>query len=495
MYLTEKERKAIERAAEKIEWERSGDFIAEAVEAFADPVPQEDVGKIVKSIQKRYLSSLDPSGSPNSSSNLSGPSDKPAHSSFGGSTAARTLRCPASVRLVEKVPEYLRKASSYAEHGSVLHEITSTLLDNEKLSPASFIGKTFGACTVTANDIENSIRPVVGYVNPRLNAPGAEFYLDQRVIFPDVPGGFGTLDLILRASTAIELIDFKYGAGVRVLAIYPEGEEDTLNAQLMFYAAAARHTLPEFFAGVETIRLTILQPVSAEGPDAEMVSSVEVSHDELDAFVIAFRAACGDALSPSPRLHSGPWCRFCPAKPICPEHTKPLLNFAKLHAQFAVPPPAPGPQSYDGYCAPALATKDYLQLLADEMRLVESVLETRTMLHAQIKRALDNGDIVPGYGLSRGRLDRDWRDKATAAAALQALGLSRDDVIAETVRSPHQIELRAKALGIKIPSDLIVSTRSGTSVKRIENVRDPAPGRDALVRSFSAALASITGGE
>jgi hypothetical protein len=34
---------------------------------------------------------------------------EPAHSPFGGSVAARILRCPASVGLVEKVPAYVRK--------------------------------------------------------------------------------------------------------------------------------------------------------------------------------------------------------------------------------------------------------------------------------------------------------------------------------------------------------------------------------------------------
>ena len=72
------------------------------------------------------------------------------------------------------------------------------------------------------------------------------------------------------------MVDFKFGAGVRVLALYPDGDEDVVNAQLMFYAAAARHSLPEFFAGVDNIVLTILQPVSIE-PDAEMVSSVAVN--------------------------------------------------------------------------------------------------------------------------------------------------------------------------------------------------------------------------
>ena len=107
------------------------------------------------------------------------------------------------------------------------------------------------------------------------------------------------------------MIDFKFGSGVRVLALYPDGDEDVINAQLLFYAAAARHSFPEFFAGVEDIVLTIVQPMSIE-LDAEMISAVTVTHAELDAFIACYGAACAEALTAAPRLERGDHCRFCP---------------------------------------------------------------------------------------------------------------------------------------------------------------------------------------
>ena len=205
---------------------------------------------------------------------------------------------------------------------------------------------------------------------------------------------------------------------MRVLALYPDGDEDVINAQLLFYAAAARHSLSEFFAGVDNIVLTIVQPMSIE-PDAEMVSSVTITHDELDTFTEVYRAACTEALAAAPRLERGAHCRFCPARPICPAHTSPLLDLA----QFAVPTPPP-------------AKEAYLQLLADGLDLVDAIKDIRTALHDQAKRALQRGDLVPGYALSAGRAERHWRDENTALAALTGLGLARSDVIAETMRSP-----------------------------------------------------------
>jgi hypothetical protein len=250
---------------------------------------------------------------------------------------------------------------------------------------------------------------------------------------------------------------------------------DILNSQLMFYAAAARHSLSAFFAGVENIILTILQPVAVE-LDAEMVSAVTVTHAELDAFVAAYRGACEEALSDAPRLQSGAWCRFCPARPICPAHTGPLLDLA----QFALP------------TAPAVPKETYLRLLAEGLNLVDAIKDIRTALHDQAKRALQNGDNVPGYALSAGRAERHWRDETIALVTLLGLGLDHDDLIElETLRSPRQIELRAKARGIKIPTELIVSNRSGTSLVRIENARVPILGRDERMRLFSEALKAL----
>jgi hypothetical protein len=405
------------------------------------------------------------------------PGCESAHSPFGGSVAARVLRCPASVGLVEKVPAHLRKVSAYADRGTALHEAMALLLD-EAYSLDDLVGKTFGTYTITDDDIQTALRPAYAHVETLLDWPKAEYYLEQRVVFPTIPNTWGTVDLLVRIGRQIHVIDFKFGIGVRVLALAPDGDEDVINAQLLFYAAAARHSLHKFFAEVESIVLTIIQPGSID-IDAEMVSSVAVTHAELDAFIAAYRAACEEALSCALRLQPGSWCRFCPARPICPAHTGPLLDLA----QFVAP------------TAPAVLKEAYLRLLAEGLDLVEAIKDIRTALHDQAKRALENGDSVPGYALSAGRAERQWRDESIVLAALQSLGFDHDDVMeAEVMRSPKQVELRAKARGLKVPPELIVSNRSGVSLVRIENVRVPVLGRSELARMFSEALKAVQEG-
>jgi hypothetical protein len=393
----------------------------------------------------------------------------PAHSPFGGSIAGRILRCPASVGLTAQVPAHLRKTSIHATRGGTLHSAMGLLIE-EKRCLDDLVGETIDGYTITADDVETGLRPAYAYVSRLLDTPGAEFYLEQRVAFPTVPGAFGTLDRHRNGATLMS-IDFKFG-NLPVRALYPDSDDDIINPQPCFAPRPGASRSLEFFAGVDNIVLTILQPMSIE-TDAEIVSSVTVTHGELDEFIAVYRAACEEALSPSPRLARGAHCRFCQAQPICPEHVRPLLDLG----QFASPAPS------------ALPSKQaYLQVLADGLSLVDAIKAIGKALHDQAKAALENGDSVPGYTLTTGRAVRHWRNENDALTKLIALGLVRDDIIAETMRSPKQVELRAKARGLKVPPEFIVSTCSGTSLTRVENAHAPVPGRDELVRSFSAAL-------
>jgi hypothetical protein len=380
---------------------------------------------------------------------------------------------------VAKVPEYLRRSSIYADRGTALHAAMAMLLDDDEQSLEGLVGKAFNVYVITRDDVENALRPAFSYVDALLDEPGAEYYLERRVGFPTIAGAYGTCDLLVRISDTIHVLDYKFGIGVHVPVLRPDGDDDVLNAQLMFYAAAARHSLPEFFAGVENIVLTILQPQSAE-IDAEMVSSVVVRHAELDEFIAAYRTACAEALSESPHLERGTWCRFCAARPICPAHTGPLFDLA----QFVMPAPSAPPEK-----------AKYLQLLANGLNLLDAVADLRTELRNQAKRALESGDHVPGYALTAGRAVRHWRDdESTAIAALERLGLSRNDIVAQEMRSPKQVEIRAKARGLKVPSELMVSHRSGVALVRSENAHVPVRSRDETVRLFSAALEAFQGG-
>jgi hypothetical protein len=147
---------------------------------------------------------------------------EPAHSRFGGSVATRVLRCPASVGLVEKVPAYLRKVSAYAERGTACHTAMALLIENAR-TLEGLVDEIIGGYRITADDVENALRPAYAYVDALLDAPGAEFYLEERVVFPTIPGAFGTVDIIFRICARLyRRLQF----GRRAAALYPDARGD-----------------------------------------------------------------------------------------------------------------------------------------------------------------------------------------------------------------------------------------------------------------------------
>ena len=89
------------------------------------------------------------------------------------------------------------QASAYAERGTALHAAMALLIERER-SLDSLVGETIDDYTITRDDVENALRPAVAYVDTLLDAPGAEYYLEHRIVFPTIAGAFGTADLLVR---------------------------------------------------------------------------------------------------------------------------------------------------------------------------------------------------------------------------------------------------------------------------------------------------------
>ena len=97
------------------------------------------------------------------------------------------------------------KPSAYADRGTALHAAMVLLLDDSGHSLDSLVGKTLNNYTITSDDVENALRPAYAYVDALLDAPGAEFFLEQRVEFPTIAGAFGTCDLIVRIGSTVHV--------------------------------------------------------------------------------------------------------------------------------------------------------------------------------------------------------------------------------------------------------------------------------------------------
>jgi hypothetical protein len=298
--------------------------------------------------------------------------------------------------------------------------------------------------------------------------------VEERVRFPGVPGAFGTCDLILQSNSHVLHVDWKFGQGIGVKAVYHVGEDELLNAQLAFYTGAALATLPDLYRGRE-LAAAIIQPRGMEP-----LTHTSVYRSELLTFQEDLEAAVLEAINRDPVRRKGEHCRFAACKVTCPLWTGPLLDLAVL-TEAPKPEVAPTrePTAYAEYLARAKA-------LADELAMFKAAIDEQ--LHAY----LEAGGSVPGWRLKSKVKQRQWVDPTIVAKALKKLGFKKDQIWAPAKLQTFQsTDATAKKLGKEIPAALRLAPP--TNETTICPTDDPAPPvqRQLLVEQFQASLAEL----
>ena len=346
----------------------------------------------------------------------------------GGSTAKRVINCPGSVALVAKMPPQIE--SKYASKGTLLHDVISEYLDADDVPIQAFIGRTHGTEVVTEEDVEQKLRPALKAleeIDPNLEM---RFVTETQVEFEGVKaleGVFGNADLVGRIGERAIILDWKFGDGVMV-----EAEE---NAQGMFYAAAAKKTSGLYWAlnGTSEVEIVIVQP-----PHVRRWVTTWARIDRFERELVQAVLASQSEHAP---LAVGDHCRWCTAKPICPQ-----MN-----------------GSIDRVVHVALKDIDST-LLGQTLRraeLLESfIADARTLAQAR----LEKGMPVPGYKLVAKRATRQWADESKAEQALMASGLGANDIYKRELLSPAAAEKVCKAHGVALPTDQVVSVSSGNTL-------------------------------
>jgi hypothetical protein len=222
------------------------------------------------------------------------------HSSLvGGSSAARVLGCPGSVPLVGSFLS--RRSSGAAEEGTALHLAIEHMIANDMV-PNQIVGMTFHGLEITWEHMQECLNPCYDYflrmVGPR------EFELEVNAPFPGVPGAFGTADVVYfhDDGQVAGIMDWKFGSGHKV--------EAHDNAQMQFYL------------------LSQLRRPDVPTPDPDRAYAATICQPRLNHFDTAhytlrqlesFARKLRKALKRT-EVVKGPYCYFCVAKPICPQH-------------------------------------------------------------------------------------------------------------------------------------------------------------------------------
>lgn len=322
-----------------------------------------------------------------------------SHAVLSPSSASRWLACTPSARLEEQFPD---STSDFAEEGSLAHEFGETILRhfNKELKMAAYSKKM---CALAENkyyttDLQVHAENYAAFVwakfqTARKRDKQAVLRVEEKIdITAYVPEGFGTGDAIIIAEGVLEIVDLKFGKGVRVSADH--------NKQMMLYALGALDMF-NFIYDIHTVRMTIYQP------RLDNVSEWEISAEELELWGVndlkplAQKAFAGDG-----EFVAGTHCKFCKAKAQCKALAAYNMSLAK----------------YDFQDAALLTPSDIADILsqADQFKSWIASIEEYAL-----QSALE-GENFPGFKLVEGRSVRRYSDEAKIAEVLTKNGFGEE---------------------------------------------------------------------
>ena len=348
----------------------------------------------------------------------------------GGSTAKRVINCPGSVALVQKMPP--KPSSKYADEGTLLHDTIAEHLAT--LKPLeTFLGKKYQDQVLTQELIDDKLVPALALLDEIDPKQEMSYEVETRVGFGSLlPGVFGSTDFVGRLGNRAVVLDWKFGDGVAVTA-----EE---NEQLMFYAAAAMRTdaLKWAFEGATEIECVIVQP--------PMIRRWVTTPERIAQFEHQLVKAVKAAEQPDAGLKAGDHCRWCAAKPVCPQMTGAVDRALQVQLK-----------EIDA------AT------LGQYLKQADTLEGWITDLRALAFQLLEKNIPVPGYKIVQKQARRQWVDEAKAATMLTDAGVAaykEPEVI-----SPAQAEKALKKSKLTLPDDLVKSVSSGTTLASEDDSR------------------------
>jgi hypothetical protein len=362
-----------------------------------------------------------------------------AHSAVGGSTAKRVMNCTASVQHCAKYPN---TSSPFAEMGTALHEAIDLIFQGKTREDRDVIGLMFNNHLITEELFDEAIAPALAAWDAlEKELGGIEYFNEKRVVFPDIDGAYGTVDIVGSAKDRSIVWDWKFGRGVAVTA-----EE---NEQLMYYAYAAAHTHPtdKFFDRDKPIELFICQPMVNNGAPFTRWTT---SWLQLEAFALELKRAVDISQTPDATFKMGPWCKFCQGKVGCPEYNGVVQTL--------------------GTITRAETETELVKWLPYADLMIEWGENVKNAAHA----LLEQGGKVPGYKLVQKRATRSWADEESALSFLAEAGISPEVREVKKVISPAQAEKVLKAVGVTAIPDALIDKKSSGTVLAPESDKRPA---------------------
>lgn len=318
------------------------------------------------------------------------------HALLSASGAHRWLECTPSAQLELQFPQ---STSEYAEEGTAAHElceltarywlseISEAEYENQRdeLAKGKYYNAEMQEC---ANDYAKFVAEKTAAA--RETCEDAFTALEVRVDFSKyVKDGFGTGDCIIVSDNVLEIIDFKYGKGVRV--------EAAGNPQMKLYALGAYLEYNTLF-DIDSVRMTIFQPrLSGVQSSDEITVKELLEWAEKYVKPRAKLAYKGEGeFAPSEEV-----CKFCRAKAQCKARADKNLKL------------------FDEAPDVLLLTPEDAGKILEQAGDIQSWLAD---LESLVSSTLLAGQPVEGWKMVEGRSNRRFADELKVVAAMKSAG-------------------------------------------------------------------------
>jgi len=316
------------------------------------------------------------------------------HFPFGGSTADRTLNCPAWRKATDALPRVDRSTQA-AERGTAMHDVMERAIWNDERVDSVLADITHDFDSFDISQLHTAERCVLDLFKQYDILDVAVEVLMQR---EDDVGG--SCDIIAAGPDVCLVADYKFGR----MEVSAEA-----NAQLLFYYwLACNDPTTKDMAEKPRVVGAIIQPAVSSQPQV-----YEFSQQQIEDFFRKMPLAI-EAARKGGEPRAGSHCAFCAAEPYCSARRQQAHQTRLLSLDQA-----------DSLAA-ALAMIPQLKSF-----IAAAEAEAETLV-------IKNGVQLPGFKAVQKKELRKWADPAQAAQQLTSLNLP--NLYTEpALRSPAQI--------------------------------------------------------
>ena len=351
---------------------------------------------------------------------------KRAHAKLSPSGSQRWINCPPSANL-EEASGIKDSTSPFAAEGTEAHELSEIRLvealripKNTEKAFENFKKKAKFYSEEMEEEVEKYVEIAMSIYREALKEDShARAYVEQKLdLTKFVPNGFGRGDFLVVGDGILDVVDLKYGKGIRVSAIE--------NSQLRLYGLGA-YELLSFLYDIHTVRIHIIQPRLDNFSTEILLVEDLLSWGSTTVLPAAKKAEAGQG-----QLKPGDHCRWCKVAPICKANAEANLEVAKF--DFKDP-----------------------RLLSDvELLKIYSVLPTVLQWASAVSKYVFNraleGKDWPGYKLVEGRSQRKFKDEESAVVELELEGYLHDEIFNKKIKGLAELK---KLLGASLFSEII----------------------------------------